>query len=412
VSLLTAELTHDPRLAQRVGAMRPSLVREMVAAAARRPLLSLAGGLPPDDAFPQRAIADAAARLLAQADPSVLQYSPTEGDPALIEVVVSDLRERLDITVNEGDVVITSGSQQALDLSAKVLIDPGDVAVVERPAYVGALRALSAYQAQIVGVSVDDDGMDTAHLAALLDDGLRPKLCYVVPNFSNPSGATMSAARRVHLAELSERYGFVVVEDDPYGQLRFAGTDVAPIASHGVGNVLYLGSFSKVVAPALRVGYLTAPAWLTRPMVVAKQATDLTSSAFNQRLIVELFTTNGWLADHVKLLRELYAARADVLLSSLATRVGTRLHARRPEGGMFVWASVAVPGIDASALTAACLRHDVAIVPGTEFTVDGTCAREVRLSFSVLSAANLDEAVARMARGFDDLEAHDNGRST
>ena len=243
----------------------------------------------------------------------MLQYSPTEGDPALIELVTADLQTRLSIDTADHDVVVTTGSQQALDLAAKVLIDPGDIAVVERPAYVGALRALSSYQAQIVGVPVDDDGMDTAHLAALLDDGLRPKLCYVVPNFSNPSGATMNAARRAHLAELSERYGFVVLEDDPYGQLRFAGTDVAPIASHGVGNVLYLGSFSKVVAPALRVGYLTAPAWLARPMVIAKQATDLTSSAFNQRLIVELLTHDpDWLAGHIETLRAVRQTRRPV----------------------------------------------------------------------------------------------------
>ena len=393
----------DRRLATRVSGMRTSLVREMVAAAGSRPLLSLAGGLPPVEAFPYAELRAASDRLLASAEPAVLQYSPTEGDPRLLALVATDLRARQGIAVADGCVVITTGSQQALDLAARLLLDPGDVAVVERPAYVGALRALAAYQPRIVGVGVDDQGMDTSRLAALLDEGLRPKLCYAVPNFSNPSGATMSAARRAHLAELSAQYGFVIVEDDPYGELRFRGEHVEPIAALGVGDVLYLGSFSKIVAPALRVGYAAAPAWLAPAMVVAKQATDLTSSAFNQLLVAELLETDGWLAAHVARLRPLYAERCQALLASIDRHLGGRLRPNVPEGGMFVWASIEVPGIDAVALTAACLARDVAVVPGTEFTVDEGCEREVRLSFSMLAPAGLDEAVRRMALAFEDL---------
>ena len=393
------------RFAARVAAMRPSMVREMVAAAGTRPLLTLAGGLPPPEAFPFDALAAAADRLLRSGDGAVLQYTPTEGDPRLVQLVADDVERRLAIPDTAGRVLITTGSQQALDLVAKVLLDPGDVAVVECPTYVGALRAIAAYQPRIIGVPVDGDGMVTDALADLLVGGLRPKLCYLVPNFSNPSGTTLSARRRAHLAELSTRYGFLIVEDDPYGQLRFRGDDVAAIASCPGADVLYLGSFSKTIAPGLRVGYAVAPQWLGRQLVVAKQATDLTSSSLNQQLVAELLETPGWLSGHLDGLRSLYAARAEALLSGLGRHVGERMGRilSVPHGGMFLWAAIVADGVDAGALTTACLAHDVAIVPGTEFAVDGGCEREVRLSFSLLSPADLDEAGRRIGRAFDDL---------
>jgi 2-aminoadipate transaminase len=381
------------------------MVREMVATAGSRPLLTLAGGLPPPEAFPFGALATAAQRLLAAGDGRVLQYAATEGEPRLLDLVADDVERRLGIAGADGRVVITTGSQQALDLVAKVLLDPGDVAVVECPTYVGALRAIAAYEPRIVGVPVDGEGMDTEALAELLAGGLRPKLCYVVPNFSNPSGTTMSAGRRAHLADLSRRFRFLVVEDDPYGQLRFRGDDLAPIASYAVADVLYLGSFSKIVAPGLRVGYAVAPPWLVRQLVVAKQATDLTSSSFSQHLVAELLETPGWLAEHLAGLRSLYSGRADALLAGLDRHVGGRMGMARaiPQGGMFLWTTIAVDGIDAAALTTACLARDVAIVPGTEFAVDEGFERDVRLSFSLLAPGELDEAARRIALAFDDL---------
>jgi len=359
------------------------MLRELVAAAGERSFLALSGGLPPPEAFPVEALRAAAARVL---DAGALQYAPTEGDPALLALIGAP------------NALVTTGSQQALDLLAKVLLDPGDVAVVESPAYVGALRALAAYEPRFVGVPVDADGMDTARLEALLVGGLRPKLCYVVANFSNPSGATLAFERRVHLAALSERYGFVVIEDDPYAALRFSGDDVPTIASCG-GNVVYLGSYSKVIAPGLRVGYAIAPEWLARPLAIAKQATDLTSSSVDQRLVAELVRDTMWFDAHVARLCELYAKRAAALVGSL----DDRLAASMPAGGMFVWASITVPGIDAQALTAACMAQDVAIVPGMEFAVDGGFEREVRLSFSQLRVDDLAEAGRRIGSAFDVL---------
>ena len=379
-------------LARRAAGLRPSMIREHVAAAGRRPLLSLAGGLPPPEAFPTVELAAAAARLLA-GDPAALQYAPSEGDPELLERIEADLAAE----GVPGSVLVTTGSQQALDLVAKVLLDPGDVAVVEHPTYVGALRALAAYEPRFEPIPVDQHGLDTDVLEHRLAGGLRPKLCYVVPNFSNPTGATMTAERRDHLAALSERYSFLVVEDDPYGQLRFTGEHVAPVAGRG-GRVVYLGSFSKTVVPGFRVGFAAAPEWLHGPMLLAKQATDLSSSSFGQRLIVELRRDDAWHAAHVGRLRELYRARAEALLGALDDRFTTRA----PTGGMFLWASVPV---DAGRLTAVAMSRDVAIVPGTEFALTAGHERDVRLSFSTLAPGALAEAAGRLAEALDELSA-------
>ena len=381
----------NPALAARAAALRPSKVRELVAATGQRPLLALSGGLPTAEAFPTEAIAEVTARLLGSGDPGVLQYTATEGDPGLLDLLAADLDRRLGIAA-AGRLRVTTGSQQALDLVGKVLLDPGDVAVVECPTYVGALRALAAYQPRFESVPVDAEGMDTAALEARLAAGMRPKLCYLVPNFSNPSGATLSDARRRHLADLSDRYGFLVVEDDPYGQLRFTGNDVAPVAAHHPG-VLYLGSFSKTIAPGFRVGYAAVPEWLLRPMVLAKQATDLNTTSFGQRVIAELIGDQRWHDEHLTRLRALYGGRASALLAAL----DPRLTAVAPEGGMFVWATLAPSGVDAEAFCDACLARDVAIVPGAEFALVPGYERDVRLSFSTLSPDDLAEAARRMS---------------
>jgi 2-aminoadipate transaminase len=256
-------------------------------------------------------------------------------------------------------------------------------------------------------VAVDGDGMDTSRLAALLREGLRPKLCYVVATFSNPSGTTLSAERRRHLAELAARYGFLIVEDDPYHRLRFHGSALAPVAAQG-GGVAYLGSFSKVVAPGLRVGYVAAPEWLVRPLIIAKQATDLNTSSLAQVLVGHVLRRPGWLRDHVEQLRSLYAVRADALLVAVRTRLPGRLVIPAPPaGGMFAWASIMAAGITGATLAATALDHGTAVVPGNEFAVDDRFPRDVRLSFSMLSAPELDEAVRRLGAAFDALGAMD-----
>jgi 2-aminoadipate transaminase len=268
---------------------------------------------------------------------------------------------------------------------------------------VGALRALAPYEPAFVNVPVDAAGIDTGHLERLLSGGLRPKLCYVVPNFSNPSGATMTSERRVHLAGLAERYGFLVVEDDPYGQLRFAGPHLAPVAAHAsASHVAYVGSFSKVIAPGLRVGYVLAPDWLRRPLVLAKQASDLASSSLGQRLVAELLGWDGWLDAHVAALGQLYRDRAEALAAAVDRRLAGRLRFDPPEGGMFAWASLG-GGVSAAELAAAAAARGVAIVPGEEFVAGGGPVAAVRLSFSMLAPPDIDRAVDRLALAFDDL---------
>jgi 2-aminoadipate transaminase len=366
------------RLSRRAELLRPSMVREATKAAGERPLLSLAGGLPAPEAFPVEDLQEVTARLLASGDPGVLQYGPTEGDPALLELVGADL--------------VVTGSQQALDLVGKVLLDPGDAVVVECPTYVGALRALAPYEPTFVSIPVDAEGMDTDALEAKLVDGLRPKACYVVANFSNPSGTTLSLRRRRNLAELADRYDFLVVEDDVYRPLRFHGDDLPVIE----GPVLRLGSVSKVIAPAFRVGWCQVPDHLLRPMVMAKQAVDLNTTSFGQRVVFALLSQEGWLDAHVGRLRQLYRARADALVAAL----DDRFELTPPDGGLFLWARTPV---DALTLTTACMARDVAIVPGSEFVLVPGYERDIRLSYSMLRPDDLVEAVRRMGEAMDEL---------
>lgn len=383
--------------------MRSSKIRELVGTTTGGSVLSLAGGLPPVEAFPTARIAEAVARILSGPQAHrALQYTPTEGDPRLLNLLESDLVERLGIPSPGGRILVTSGSQQALDLVAKVLLDPGDVVFVESPGYVGALRAFAAYQPEIVGVPVDMDGMDTAVLADLLAQGLRPKICYLVPNFSNPTGTTLSATRRDHLAELAAKYGFLVVEDDPYGELRFAGEHIVPIASHGA-QVIYLGSFSKLIAPGLRVGYAVLPRWLFRTVSLAKQASDLNSAALSQQVVCELLESPGWFRSHIEMLRHLYRQRSRALEEAVVTQLDGRMVVSRPDGGMFAWASIIEDDFDALVLAQAAMARGVALVPADEFTVTERFPKALRLSFSMLAPHQFSDAISRIAQAFDDL---------
>jgi 2-aminoadipate transaminase len=394
------------RLAERAGLMLPSTIRDLLSAPPRAtPLLSLAGGVPPPEAFPAPALAEAAAHVLRAGAAAALQYGPAEGDPALRARLGADLSRLFGRPLPVEQIVITTGSQQALDLLGRVLLDPGDVVVVEHPTYVGALRALAPWAPKFVPVPSDGDGLDTGELEARLADGVRPKLCYVVATFSNPSGATLSAARRRHLAALADRYQFLVVEDDPYRDLRFHGAELAPVAAAS-REVAYLGSFSKIVAPGLRVGYVAAPDWLVRPVVLAKQAADLATASLSQALVAHLLAQPGWLDGHVQMLRSLYRARGGALLTALADRLAGRLSVPAPpSGGMFAWAAIVAPGVTASVLATAGLDHGVAVVPGAQFAVDGSFDRQLRLSFSALAPAELEQAVDRLASAFEVLDA-------
>jgi 2-aminoadipate transaminase len=324
---------------------------------------------------------------------AALQYGPTEGDDELRALAAA----RLGAAV-AADVLVTTGSQQGLDLVARALVDPGDVVVVEAPSYLGALQALRTCEPAFVDVPLDRDGLCTDVLEERLVAGLRPKLLYTVPNFQNPSGTTLALGRRVHLAALADRYGFVVVEDDPYGVLRFRGDPLPPIRSFGE-NVVSLGTASKLLAPGLRVGWLAAPAWLLGPLVRLKQAADLHTSTLAQRIVADVLADAPFLAAHVEHVGALYRERCDALVDAVDGLVDVV----RPDGGMFLWGRMHDGDLDTTALLAIAVERGVAFVPGPAFHVAGQGTDALRLSFSTLTPAELREAATRLGDAVADV---------
>ena len=385
---MTADL-----LSERARTARSSAVRDLLRLTEQPHVLSLAGGLPAPQMLPVEAIRRATLEVLDRLGPAALQYGPTEGISPLRAMVGARLG---DPALSEG-TVITTGSQQALDLVARVLLDPGDVVVAETPTYLGALSALHWQQPVIEGVIGDRDGMRTDVLADRLADGLRPKMVYVVTEFANPTGATMSLERRHHLAALAERYGFVIVEDDPYGALRFRGTRHPPIRTWS-DRVVTLGSASKVLAPGLRVGWLTAPDWLARPVVIAKQAADLHTATLNQQLVLAMLGDDEWFSAHVAAIVAFYGIRAECLQRSLRVHLGDAIEFSAPDGGMFVWGQMTDPLLLTGPLLERAVEQGVAFVPGSAFRHDAVDDGTLRLCFTTLDAEQLDEAARRLAR--------------
>lgn len=364
-------------------------------------MASLAGGLPSPDHFPVELLRGAFERAMVRigsTGPTALQYAPTEG----LTHVRSFLAAHDGVDVDE--VLVTTGSQQGLHLLARVLCDPGDVVVVEDPTYLGALQAFRAADATVVGVPGDADGLDTEALADTLASGLRPRAVYVCATFANPTGATLTAARRTELVGLADRYGFVVIEDDPYGALRFDPEAPAVVSMAGSGRpVVRLRTASKVLAPGLRVGWMTGPASVVAAAALAKQAIDLHTSALDQSIVAEAMADPGF-AQHVDAVAAVYADRAGALvvaLGEMAASIGVPVELAPPAGGMFVWARL--DGIDTDALLPAALDHDVAFVPGSAFAVGDGHRDRVRLSFATLTPSRLADAVERLGSALSSL---------
>ena len=386
-----------PPLADAVGRIDSSTIRDLLAVAERPDVVSLAGGRPTPDAFPIDALREATDAVLARDGATALQYSRTEGD--------GDLRAwhaaRLGTTPDR--VTITSGSQQGLDLVARALVNPGDVVVSADPGYVGATQAFRLAGAELAGVPSDEDGLRVDVLADRLAAGLRPVAAYLVPDLSNPTGATLSEERRAALAGLADRYGFWLVEDDPYGALRWAGTAPAPLRERS-DRLVSLGTMSKVLCPGLRVAHVMAPPALTAAIVLLKQAVDLHTSTLAQRVVLELVTRPGFLAAQLAGLPDRYRARATAMTAALRRHLGERARFAEPEGGMFVWARLTGAGDaggggdpDAAALLPAAVAAGVAYVPGEAFAVDQRHRDRLRLSFATPSPAEIEEGIRRLA---------------
>lgn len=399
-----AETLWADRYAQRTGRMTSSAIRELLKLVEDPDMISFAGGMPAPELFPREELERATIRVLAEQSHLALQYGATEGCRPLRELLVRHMA-RYGIEVGLENVLVTTGSQQALDLIGKLLLNPGDRVATEEPTYLGALQAFTAYQAEYLPVPIDEDGMRVD----LLEDALRaaPKFVYVLPNFQNPGGVTLSLSRRRRLVELAAHYGTPVVEDDPYGQLRYEGTHLPPLvkldadlhAGNGGGRfrgaVLYLGTLSKTLAPGLRIGWVVAPAEVVARLAQMKQGADLHTSTFAQMVAYET-ARGGFLDRHVRRLREVYRARRDAMLESLARHFPPGVRWTRPQGGLFLW--VTLPSrLDAATVLADALAAKVAFVPGSSFHPRGGGAATLRLNFSYCAPEMIEEGIRRLA---------------
>lgn len=394
------------RYAQRTKCLTSSAIRELLKLTQRPELISFAGGLPAPELFPLEQFEGACRRVLAEQGPAALQYSTTEGCPPLRQMIARHLA-RYGIVVGPENVLITSGSQQALDLIAKLLINPGDRVLVEAPTYLGALQAFNVFGADYVSVPTDDDGLQTGSLDEALRSG--PKFMYILPNFQNPGGFTLSLERRETLVALADKYGIPIVEDDPYGQLRYEGNHLAPLivldrdnlrrdTGYHLGNVIYLSTFSKTLAPGLRLGWMVAPADVISRLVQLKQGADLHTSTFAQMVAYEV-ARGGFLDEHVRRLRQVYRQRRDVMLEALEENFppSSGVTWTHPAGGLFLWARLP-DGMDCHCVLEAALQQNVAFVPGDAFFASGDDGRRyMRLNFSNAAPEMICEGVRRLA---------------
>ena len=392
------------RYALRTLGMTSSAIRELLKLTAQPDIISFAGGLPAPEVFPVPEIAAAAARVLSEHGAEALQYSTTEGHPPLRELLVRHMA-RYGIEVTADNVLITSGSQQALDLIGKLLLNAGDHVLTEEPTFLGAIQAFTAYQARYLTVPIDDEGLKVELLEQALRAG--PKFLYVLPNFQNPGGVTLSLARRRRLIELASHYGTPIVEDDPYGQLRYEGDHLPPLVKldaefHGCANgerafrggVIYLGTLSKTLAPGLRLGWVVAPAEVIRRLVQMKQGADLHTSTFTQMIAYET-ARGGFLDRHVRRIRAVYSARRDTMLAALERHFPPGVRWTRPQGGLFLW--VTLPdGVDSAQLLASALQEKVAFVPGASFFPRGGGVGTFRLNFSYCRPELIEEGIRRL----------------
>jgi 2-aminoadipate transaminase len=378
--------------------MVASEIRALFAVASRPEIVSLAGGSPFVSALPLDAVGEMVGRLIASRGQHVLQYCTAQGDPVLREQIC-EVMSLEGVTAHPDEVVVTVGSQQALDLITRIFVDPGDVVLAEAPTYVGALGAFAAYQAEVVHVAMDESGIIPEALAAavsrLTTAGRRIKFLYTVPSFHNPAGVTMAAVRRLEVLRICEQAGLLVVEDNPYGLLGFEGDPLRPLRAHDRDGVVYLGSFSKTIAAGLRVGWAVAPPGIRDRLVLAAESAVLCPASFAQLTVREYLSTQSW-REQIKAFRELYRERRNAMLSALEATMPPGCGWTRPGGGFFVWLRLP-EGIDSKAMLPRAVAARVAYVPGTGFYADGSGTGYARLSYSLPDQDQITEGVRRLA---------------
>ena len=393
------------RYALRTKRVTSSQIRELLKVIQKPEMISFGGGLPAPDVFPVQRFKEACHKVLTEQAASALQYGETEGYAPLRELIANNMA-RYGIKAKVENVLITSGSQQALDLIGKLFINAGDRVLVEAPTYLGALQAFNVYGAEYVSVPIDENGLRTDLLEKPLRSG--PKFMYVLPNFQNPAGTTLSEGRRHELVLLADKYGIPIIEDDPYGQLRYEGEHLTPLLvldrenlrrddGYSIGNVIYLSTFSKTLAPGLRLGWIVAPPEVISKLAQLKQGADLHTSTFTQFVAYEV-ARDGFLDKHVKLIRQVYGERRNVMLQALKEFFPPAVTWTHPQGGLFLWVTLPA-GIDIQALFRSAIEQNVAFVPGDSFYASDSHegSRHMRLNFSNAAPEQIREGIRRLA---------------
>lgn len=385
---------HSTAFARRMEQMRPSTIREILKVTAQPEVISFAGGLPAPELFPMDEIRRAADSVLTQHGSRALQYSQSEGVPPLREWIAAEMGRR-GIRARAEDVLVTNGSQQVLDLVGKLFLNPGDVVLTENPTYLAAIQAFQTFEVRFVPVPTDGDGLIPEALPALIKQH-RPKFLYTIPNFQNPTGITLTAARRETLARVAAEHELTVVEDDPYGKLRYRGADIPPIKSWDeAGRVIYASTFSKTIAPGLRTGWVVAPPEIFNRLLILKQASDLHTSSFDQ-LVAHTYLTQNDPAAHLEKIRRAYGERFELLDTALRTEMPAGYRWTKPEGGMFLWIT-GPENLDALELLKRAIAEKVAFVPGRDFFPADGGRNFLRLNYSNSTPERIREGVRRLA---------------
>ncbi len=393
-------LNYEEEFSEIAKNLKASEIRELLKFTQQPDIISFAGGLPNPKSFPVEKINSIVENLLKKEGASVLQYGSTEGVNSFRDTLSEFVNERYNIKTKRENILITAGSQQALYLLAKIFINPGDHVIVEAPTYIGVLTAFQSYSPKYIAIEMDDNGMDThlleEKLKELKKDGIKPKLLYTIPTFQNPAGVTMSLDRRKHLLELAEEFNLLVIEDDPYGELRYSGESLPILKSMDKnGQVIYLGTFSKILAPGLRLAHMIANEEIIHKAVLAKQGIDLCTNTLGQ-YIARDYIKGGYLIEHLPNIIRLYKGHRDLMLDMMEDEFPENVRWTHPDGGMFLWVTLP-PKIDAEMMFKKAIAHKVAYVIGSAFFPNRDHKNTMRLNFTYSTEEQIKEGIKRLA---------------
>ncbi len=387
----------DYYFSKRISGLQPSAIREILKATQDPSIIPFAAGNPDVAAFPIEEVQKISAEIFANEPVTALQYGVTEGYTPLRNRLTTFVKERYNIGKDFDSIIVTSGAQQVMDLATKVLCDYGDTVICERPSFIGSLNCFRSYGCALAGVDVEADGMNIEQLEEEIKKANNPRFIYTIPNFQNPSGATMSLEKRKAVYELAKKYGLLILEDNPYGDLRVAGEDIPSIKSFDEdGIVIYAGSFSKLLSPGIRVGYIVAPASIIAKMTVGKQAADVHTPVFSQ-MVVDKWMEQYDINAHIEKIRGIYREKLNLMCDLIDSELGDFVKYVRPEGGLFVWCELP-ENVDMIDFVQNCIKEKVAVVPGSAFMINDEATNCFRMNFSTPSNEKIIEGMKALGR--------------